>query len=114
MSPHLLYLKAELSCTTARSPDAAVPEQPFMVCPIASTIESDQIWQDSKSDINNGCHNPEFSTGNSDSGKWEQECFTHIDGIRITLDSNKTVQSDHNVEFNLYVDNVELVPTAPR
>jgi hypothetical protein len=114
MSPHLLYLKAELSCTTARSPDAAVPEQPFVVCPIVSTIEPDQIWQNSNSDINNSCRNPEFSTSNSENGEWEQECFTHVDGIRITLDSNKAVQSNHSVEFDLYVDNVELVPAAPR
>ena len=105
-----LYLKAELSCTTARNGDAAVPEKPFVVSTITIAVEPDWQWHESNLDIS-GFRNPENpGTGNQGNSTWEQECLSRVDGIRITLDSNRAVESNHKVKFNLYVDDISLLP----
>jgi hypothetical protein len=102
-----LYLKPELSCTTARDGDSAVPEKPFVVYPNDITKE-DSEWHKFNLDILSFAY-PENANPPKDPN-WRQECLSRVDGIRITVDSDAKVQQNHIVKFNLYVDDINLQP----
>jgi hypothetical protein len=106
-------LKVELSCTTARNGDAGVPDKPFVLFHFDFHLsELDQNWHEDSLLPISEFHSPE--QGGNSNADWERECVSHVDGIRITLDSNANVQYGDTVEFNLYVDNIELAPNVPR
>jgi len=102
-------LKAELSCTTARDGDAAVPQKPFMVFTITKPdFESDPQWHESLIPISSFHYpNPELGTPSS---QWMQECLSRVDGIRITVDSERSVKFNHILKFDLYVADISLRP----
>jgi hypothetical protein len=113
LAPSILYLRPELSCTTARVGDAAVPKNPFVLGKINIPVKTDPVepgmnWQPASLNIVD-FNNSEYSDGLGLS-TWLPKCLSLVDGIKITLDSNKAVKSNHKVNFNLYVDDISLQP----
>jgi hypothetical protein len=102
-----LYLKPELSCTTAQDGDSAVPEKPFVVYPNDITKE-DSEWRKFNLDVKSFGY-PE-NANQPKNPNWWQECLSRVDGIRITVDSDGKVQLNHKVNFDLYVDDISLQP----
>jgi hypothetical protein len=114
LDPLTLYLRPELSCTTARVGDAAVPKNPFVLGKVTIQVKTDPVesavnWQNSilkTADFTNS----EYSSDQQGLSTWLPKCLSRVDGIKITLDSNKAVKPNHKVNFDLYVDDISLQP----
>ena len=112
LSGNSLYLKAELWCTSARrvDVDGGLPTKPFVVKSIEYKVANLIKFTDAPPQwISNDLSDfgtPELSNNAPD----VQDCLARVNGIKITLDSNGQVQSNHEVKFDLFVDDISLQP----
>jgi hypothetical protein len=111
LSGSSLYLKAELWCTSARrvDVDGGLPNKPFVVKSREYTVVDLINFTDAPQWIPNDLSDfgtPELSNNAPD----VQDCLARVDGIKITLDSNGKVQPNHEVKFDLFVDDISLQP----
>jgi hypothetical protein len=108
VSPSLApLLKVQLSCTHQQSGGEGPSPTP---CVIATVISDKQIdpsrynsWLVLEPNLSK-FSDPENTVGGV------AACLTGIDGIKITVDSDKKVENGRSEEFDLYVDDIELVP----
>jgi hypothetical protein len=89
-------LKAQLSCIGVRLPGGGISTNPSLIIELT---EPQSNWQ-------------HYSLQLADflEKVTSTECLAHVDGIKITVDSNYQLKNGETERFNLYVDDIELVP----
>jgi len=97
-------LKVQLSCTHQLSGDGGPSLTP---CVIATVITDKNTnpdaygkWQEYRRKLRD-FHNPENGTD-------VLPCLTGVDGIKITVDSDKKIESGSSASFDLYVDDIKF------
>jgi hypothetical protein len=100
--PAAMLLKVQLTCTSVRDADGGVNHNPRILWNV-STPKPD--WQESSG----GLPAPDgFGQPENDPPINQQDCLAHVDGIKVTVESDPTALQHQR--FDLYVDDISLEP----